>query len=427
MTKPNIILITADGLRWDSLGCSGNPDVRTPNIDALADHGLRFTQAIASWPHAPSGGHIVLTGAVPETFDPEATDQRPDTAPLNLPDHLRAGGYTTATVGVQDLSAERLDGRFDIALALGCEDVPDAYAAWLERERKTLLNQADAMRSPSLHEAYHPTTWVGNETVRLARSLPEPFFLWANMPKLRWPVEPPVPWRHMYRPSRLRLPEGSALMPTEEDRLIVDPRDVEGRSEVDFRRVLTAWYGAISHVDRQIGRLLATLTARGRTNNVFAVTSGHGAAMGHRGLLHTTDGPLYEPLIRVPLIIGGVGGQRRGETDAVLLSTGDLVPTLLDVAGVPCAPLPGGKSFFSQLHEEGLPHRRALSIRGGAYAALRGTRYKWLTGGEVGEGALFDLQLDPLERHNLHGERRSPALRKMLLASLGSGTIEPQP
>lgn len=426
MSKPNIILITADGLRWDSLGCAGNPDVRTPNIDALAAHGLQFTHAMAPCPHLPSGGHPFLTGAMPENFDPESPVHCPAAAPLSLPVNLRTAGYTTAAVGALDLSAERLEGVFDVVQALGCEDVPDAYTDWLEAEIQATPDDEDAAASPLLQEAYHPTTWVGNEMVRLARSLPEPFFLWASLPRPRWPLDPPVPWKHMYRPSRLQLPEGTALIPAEEDCAIADPRDAQGRGQADFRRILTAWYGSISHVDRQIGRLLATLTARARTNNVLAITAGRGAYMGHRGLLHTAPGPLYEPLIHVPLIIAGAGGQRRGGTDSALVSTGDLVPTLLEVVQVQHAPLPGGKSFATQLCEDGLPHRRALAICGGAYSALRNARYKWLAGGPVGGEALFDLQADPFERHNLHGERPSPALRKMLLASLNLGMTEPQ-
>lgn len=420
MSKPNIILITADGLRWDSPGCAGNPDVRTPNMDALADHGRYFSHVIATCPHVPSGGHGFLTGAVPDAFDPEIPVACSMDAPLALPLALRAAGYATAAVGALDLSLERLDGVFDEVQPLGCDGLPDAYAAWLETELQATPDDEDASASLLLQEAYHPTTWVGNEMVRLVRSLPEPFFLWASLPRPRWPLDPPVPWKHMYRPSRLQLPEGSALMPTEEDASIADPRDAEGRSQADFRRILTAWYGSISHVDRQVGRLLATLTARGRTNNVFAVTAGRGAYMGYRGLLHTAPGPLYEPLIRVPLIIGGIGSQRRGGTDSALVSTGDLVPTLLEAVQIGCPIVPGGQSFFAQLHDDGLPHRRALTVCGGEYAALRTARYKWLVGGARGGKALFDLQADPFERHNLYGERSSLALRKMLLASLRS-------
>ncbi len=426
MNQPNIIVITADGLRWDSLGCSGNPDVRTPNIDALASHGLQFTQAFSACPHACSGAHTFLTGAVPTTFDPELPAASPGAEPLILPGRLRSAGYVTAAVGALDLPGERLEESFDFVEALGCPGQVDAYQAWLAAEGHATEDDEEVSGAPLLQEALHPTTWAGNEAVRLARSIAEPFFLWVSLPRPRWPLDPPVPWKHMYRPSRLQLPAGSLFMPLDPDLDIADSRDRAGRSEAEFRRVLTAWYGSISHVDRQIGRLLATLTARGRTNNMFAVTSGRGEYLGYRGLLNTMPGPLYEPLTHVPLIIGGVPNQRRGRMDSALVSTGDLVPTLLEVLQLETVTPGGSRSLNAHLREEGLPHRRAVVLLADDGGGLRSARYKWLVEGNGQRERLFDLQADPLERHNLHGERQSPAIRKMLLASLGSGAVEPQ-
>ena len=279
MNQPNIIVITADGLRWDSLGCSGNPDVRTPNIDALASHGIQFTQAFSPFPHAPSGAHAFLTGSVPTAFDPDELSKSPAMEPLLLPDHLRATGYTTAAVGALDLPVDRLAGSFDFLEAMGSPGLADAYQGWLSSEGHAQPDDEEASGAILLREAFHPTTWTGNEAVRLARTIAEPFFLWVSLPRPRWPLDPPVPWKHMYRPSRLKMPDGTLLSPVEPDLDMADPRDSAGRSEAEFRRVLTAWYGSISHVDRQIGRLLATLTSRGRTNNVFVVTSGRGACL----------------------------------------------------------------------------------------------------------------------------------------------------
>lgn len=426
MNQPNIILITADGLRWDGLGCAGNPDVRTPNIDALAAHGLQFSQAFSACAHWPSGAHTFLTGAVPSTFDPEIPVGCPGSEPLYLVSGLRAAGYATAAVGALDLTGERLEGYFDQRLPMACEGIEDAFHAWLKAEGQTAPEGEEAPAFALLQEAFHPTTWVGNEAVRLARSLREPFFLWVSLPRPRWPLDPPVPWKHMYRPSRLKLPAGTALGVAESDRPLADPLDLKGFTEAAFRRTLTAWYGSISHVDRQVGRLMATLTSRGRTNNVFAFTSGRGAYMGYRGLVHTEPGPLYEPVVRVPLIIGGVNGQRRGAADSALVSTGDLVPTLLEVAHADLPSLAGGRSLAAQLREDGAPHRRAIVHCGAGRGGLRSARYKWLAGGEPDVESLFDLQADPFEQHNLVGERQSLAIRKMLLASLGSGAAEPQ-
>lgn len=422
MNQPNIIVITADGLRWDCLGCSGNADVRTPNIDALANHGLQFTQAFSAHPHTPSGAHTFLTGVVPGVFEPDIVTGTRDAEPLVLPRRLRDGGYVTAAVGALDMRGESLAETFDFVEALGCPGQPDAYQAWLASEGQAAGEDEEDCRAALLQEAFHPTTWAGNEAVRLARSIAEPFFLWVSLPRPRWPLDPPVPWKHMYRPSRLKMPEGTLLCPVGPDLEVADPRDTAGRSEAEFRRILTAWYGSISHVDRQIGRLFATLTARGRNSNIFAVTAGRGACLGYGGLVHTAPGPLYEPVARVPFIVGGVPNQRRGQTDSALVSTGDLVPTLLDVLQLETAITGGGRSLAAHLREEGLPHRRAVVLGGDQDYGLRSARYKWLVerGGRVER--LFDLQADPLERHNLHGERQSPAIRKMLLASLGSGT-----
>ncbi|HRD77831.1 MAG TPA: hypothetical protein PK264_18155, partial [Hyphomicrobiaceae bacterium] len=139
----------------------------------------------------------------------------------------RASTWDTLAI----FSAERLEGVFDVVQALGCEGAPDAYTDWLDAEIQATPDDEDASASRLLQEAYHPTTWVGNEAVRLARSLPEPFFLWASLPRPRWPLDPPVPWKHMYRPSRLQLPEGTALMPENGDCAVADPRDAQGHSQ----------------------------------------------------------------------------------------------------------------------------------------------------------------------------------------------------
>lgn len=424
MNQPNIILITADGLRSDSLGCAGNPDARTPNIDALATHGIQFTNAFSNCPNAPGGGHAFLTGEVPAQFDPQCSPTCAAEQPFHLPERLRASGYATVSVGALGLRHDPRHGAFEFSEAMDCDGLPDAYHIWLEAEGKGRLEEGTVPQL--IQEAWHPTTWTGNEAVRLARSIPEPYFMWVSFPGPHPSLDPPVPWKHMYRPSRLTLPEGTAFAATEPEGVTVDPRDVAGYSEADFRKILTAWYGTVSHLDRQIGRLLATLTARGRTNNVFVITSGRGACLGYHGLLHTERTPLYEPMLRVPLIIGGTSGQRRGAIDSSLVSTGDIVPTLLEMHGLEPPPPTGSHSLAAQLRDEGLPHRRAIVLCDGAGGGLRSARYKWITGGHDGTEMLFDLQVDPLERHNLYGERQSLAIRKMLLATQTSGSAEPQ-
>lgn len=426
MAQPNIVLITADGLRWDSLGCAGHPDVRTPNIDALAAHGVRFSNALSSYPQHLGGAHAFLTGAVPERFSPgEGLSAAPPSA-LTVPALLGKAGYETGAVGAVDLSGAEQAGSFGYVSATGCGGLEDAFVAWLAEEGQAAPNGADpAVPSPldpvpfPLGEACHPTTWTGNQGVRFCQMAREPFFLWVSFPRPRWPLDTPINWKQMYRPSRLALPPGvEAALPA--PRTNAPARATRGElSAPRLRKVLAAYYGAISHLDRQIGRILATLTARGRTNNLLIFTASYGAYLGEHGLMAGPAGPLYDALIRVPLIVSGLTGQRRGEVEPALVSLGDIAPTLLDILQLPSAIRTGGQSFHAQLRQPGVPHRKAVVFHGGAgETGLRTARYKWITAAEPSAELLYDLQGDPLEMHNLQGERPSLAIRKMLSAVL---------
>lgn len=413
MNHPNIILITADGLRWDSLGCHGNPDVKTPNIDALAAHGVSFSQAISALAGFSAGGHAFLTGAHAAPFRPDESDIA--TAPpldFHLPQGLAEAGYGTAAIGALDLPVAEARAAFGHVEYVGSGEGEDDYSAWLRSEGVG----PDDLSGALLREAWHPTTWTGDQATRYVRTAREPFFLWVSLPRPRFPLDPPVPWKHLYRPSRLQWLAGANT-----DDLATGPEGAES----DLRRRLAAWYGSISHVDRQVGRLLATLTARGRTNNLIALTAGRGACLGYRGLVESALPP--EPVLRVPLILGGAGVARRGGVEPGLVTLGDLVPTFGELAQVSLAVAPGGVSFAAHLREEGVPHRRTVALGGPDYHGIRSVRYKWVQGPEPDQACMYDLQADPEERHNLHGQRPSAAIGRMLLAAQGQGVAESTP
>ena len=407
MTLPNIITITADGLRWDGLGCAGDPDILTPNIDALAAHGIRFTNAISPYPCLPAGGHAFLTGAMPGPFDPGTPAPAPPSV-LALPEGLRDAGYRTAAIGALDFSESHEARAFDEVLATGCSGLEDAYGAWLKSRGKAAPEGRGAraaaleVRLFPLGETYHPTTWTGNSAVRHCQSAPEPFFLWVSFPRPRPPFDPPAPWNRMYPAGQLR---GAGFT--------ADSNPDRVRDE---KKLLAAYYGCISQVDRQIGRLLATLTARGRTRNLMILTAGSGMPVSGARAPGAAAGSLPDALIRVPLIVAGHASQRKGVVEPALVGLGDLAPTLFDMLHLEGAAPAGSRSFYRPLLESGVPHRQAVISAGSrGETSLRTARYKWVAQASPEEDALFDLQADPLEMHNLQGTRQSLALRKMLL------------
>tara|TARA_R110001592_G_scaffold254591_1_gene518036 strand:- start:516 stop:1652 length:1137 start_codon:yes stop_codon:yes gene_type:complete len=374
MVKPNIIVITVDGMRWNDLGATGNSVVRTPNLDALASHGLCFTQAVADRPHARLHTKSTASDGPAEVVG-------------TLLSRLGDAGYATGVVGSVAIP-ESLGAMQQL---VGVDGSPDDYLEWVNHESPS---------SPSggmpPEEAQHVTTWIGNQAVRFCQSAIEPFVLVAGFPA---PSEPPMPWRTMYDPKA--LDPGSGVPP--------------GTATDSAKKCLGLHYGAIGHMDRQVGRLLATLTGRGRTNNVFILTSTKGAYLGDHGLFEEESGPLYDALLRVPLLVGGLLGQRKGETDPALVTMADVSATLLDVLQLDTSSLSDSRSFTAQLHRSGLPHRKVVAIQGrNGQQALRTARYKWIQGpGQDGE-ALYDLQADPDEAVNIIDTRRALAIRKML-------------
>lgn len=438
MPQPNIILITADALRWDCLGCVGNPDVRTPNIDALAAHGVRFTQAMCPCPRGIPARMTLLTGRQPWAHG--ITEERagvPQNTPT-LPRVLRDAGYATAAIGQMRFVPTRAQYGFD-TMRLAERDrtsrQEDDYHVWLAKQgyrdridEYDQVNREDApvtywksfgaMRS-NLPEECTSTAWVGREAVRYVQQAREPFFLWLSFIKPHHPFDPPRPWDRMYDPKALQLPPGFCVPPPEQDlRREAALFDMREMTEPRFRKVLAYYYANISHVDQQVGRLLATLTARGNTNNIVVFCAGHGDYMGQHGLIGKTGAPCYDSLLRVPLIVAGIPGQRRGETDSALAELADVAPTLLDAAGVPAPRGLSGLSLLPALVDGAVHPREAGRALCGPSRIARTRTVKLIAAPDSTDCACFDLENDPHEFENHHQDRAFAKVRAQLAALL---------
>lgn len=374
MPRPNLILITIDRMRRDAFGAAGNPDVRTPNLDALAAHGMFFTQAALCRGRNEPGDPVDTAGALP--------------FPLHtLASRIGATGYQCAAMGAVQGGASA----WDDWLSADPDNAEGPYARWRRSEAEA--------RPDAPEEALHLTTWTGNQAVRYCQTAREPFFLWAGF---CLPPRPPAPWHAMYAARALTLPD-----------------EARGDGEGGARKTLAAHYGAISHIDRHIGRILATLTARARTNNVLLFTALQGACLGNHEHF-AAAAPLCEGDVRVPCIVGGLLGQRKGERDPALICHGDMAATLLDILDLDTTCVPGGESVLPQLRSAGAPHRRSqILYDDGALRAVRTTRHKWITDGQSKREYLFDLQADPAERDNIGETRQALAIRKMLRGMIG--------
>jgi len=417
MARPNVILILADGHRGDCAGFAGNPDVRTPNLDALAAHGLVFSQAICQSPLSGPSRATLMTGQYPAAHG--VRDNRallPKTAPA-LPGLLGGVGYHTACVGKMGLVPPRARYGFDV-MRLAEEHDPgrneDDYHKWLQKRAEKEGVEADSAveanwdsfgAAPSpLPERFHSTTWIGDQAVRFIQRAREPFFLWVGFTKPHYPFDPPANWDQLYDPDALTVPPGWRCPIPETDAGQQRPLDFRHMAEPVFRRVLSRYYALISQIDKQIGRILATLTSRAHTNNVIVYAADHGDYMGQHGLV-LKNGQSYDSVLRVPLVIAGVRGQRRGESDPALAELTDIPPTVLDAAGIEIPAQVQGRRLTSQLKRSGVPLRRAAFAEGPQERrVVRTRRWKLIQSLEKDFNALYDLRGDPHEFNNLYGQ-----------------------
>jgi arylsulfatase A-like enzyme/Tfp pilus assembly protein PilF len=358
---PNLVLVTIDTVRADHLGCYGDSQAITPNLDRLAGEGVRFASASSTVPLTLPSHTTILSGLLPPHHglrNNGAGLLRPGTATLAT--LLAGAGYRTGAF----LGAFVLDHRFGLAAGFATYDdeIPrDPRAgAILEAER------------PGREVMDRALAWLDHEQ---AADGAHPFFVWIHLYDAHAPYRPPAQWaaRHPGRP----------------------------------------YDGEISEVDEQVGRLLAELTRRGLDGKtVVAVAADHGEGLGEHGEL-THGLLLYEPTIHVPLLLRAPWGLKP-RVVAAPMSLVDLAPTLAGLVG---RPFPGpldGRNLAPALlageepaaGESYAETRYPATFGWSPLAALRRRDLKYISSPRP---ELYDLRQDPGETANLLEKIPAPA------------------
>jgi arylsulfatase A-like enzyme len=442
-TRPDIVIFIADQQRADALGVAGNPDIRTPNIDALAAEGVSFSSTFCPYPvctpsryslfsglyvhqHGGWDNHCTLGGDLP-----------------SFPRILREAGYRTGAVGKMHFTPTYLDiGLDDMVLSEqnGPGRYEDDYHRYLyDRDLIDYVDSIDQIKElrKEAHEAYwkslgatpsilpeeHSSSrWIADRAIeQIDRWGDEPNLLVAGFVKPHHPFDPPEPWASMYDPDALHLVPGYRDTPDERD------LDYHGGffphgswSEDALRRAMAGYYASISQIDHEVGRIVEKLKAKGRYDNTLIVyLSDHGEYLGFRHLL-LKGGQLYDPLMRVPLIVrpprtaaGGsvaadaaaegadrAGVPGRATHDGRLASLIDVAPTILNVVGEAVPEEMTGIDLFSNRRRECLFSEARF---GNAYMARTNDR-KLVVQESDDQSRFFDLATDPLESDDLYHE-----------------------
>ncbi|MFP4105230.1 MAG: sulfatase [Phycisphaerae bacterium] len=453
--KPNILLITADQLRADVLGCHGNPVCRTPNLDALADSGTLFENAYTPNPICVPARATITTG----NYSHRATGTKNNSGRIRddqpiLARHFAAHGYRTYACGklhyvpYQAPDKPRLTHGFEVWDSAesgrmikqfdpkgrrgGVEDYHDFLCenGWGGYERAHGIGNNDVRPCASpLPEELNVDHWVADRTIqRLGEHerdhSDQPFLMWCSFPKPHSPYDPPMGYADMYDPRQVPECAGDESMLDDRNPNIIRTRTTHAHDSLspEARRVIKAYYYALTTFhDAQIGRVLSKLEELGLAEDTIVIyTADHGDLMGDFGSWfkqYFLEGSAHIPLIvRTP---DGPEGQRRTQ----LAGLQDILPTLADLTGCPldqevhgtslrpciCDDWPTRELFYGQCNDA---PRQAAMVTDGTI------KYCWAQ--ENGTEELYNLAEDPQELVNL----ASRAENETLLAEWRGKLIE---
>jgi len=417
----------SDQHRGDSLGCAGHPCVRTPNLDRLAAEGTYFRNAFSPMPVCVPARYSVITGCVPLAWGNRGNGGLIPRSVPTLPNILRQFGYRSALMGkahysgpleeCQKLGIPRFRWKYGFDEILFAEEGRqyrhgDDYEAYLKKvgwhgwQRAHGIGNNDVRTSPSpLPKEHYQTVWATDESIRWLREhgRTQPFLLMTSYVKPHAPYDPPEPYDRMYDPRRVPKPFGGP-----EDLKNLSPAYEHGRKAYGWHtlpdeahlRARAYYYGNITLIDDEVGRLLATLDELGLADNtIVAFVSDHGDLMGDHGLYF--KGLFFRESWHIPFLIKAPGKlAARGGVDR-LASLQDLMPTLLSLIDVPIPEGVHGEDLTRDLEHGPETVFGSYEPAPRRLHAARTARWQYVFHEAGGYEELYDVQADPEERHNL--------------------------
>jgi len=453
--RPNVLFIISDDLN-NYLGCYGNARAKTPNLDKLAERGVRFERAYCTFPLCGPSRNSFLTGLYPNSSGILANAQIfRQTIPshVSLPQAFRQAGGFAARIGklyhYNVPNSIGTDGHDDPAsweLEINpagvdrLEEEPRIFSLIPGRFGGTLSWYA----SPK-SDAHHTDGKIAAEAEwvleRCARQKDRPFFLAVGFFRPHTPyVAPKTPYFDQYDPDQMPI-----FPPIEKFRVPSVPASAFGsyKAEQDKltdplrRQCVQAYYASISFMDAQVGRVIHALDRLGLAENTIIVfTSDHGYHMGEHGLWQKMS--LFEESARVPLLLVAPGVTKRGAVVHTPVSQVDLYPTLAELCGINPPNNLQGQSLVPMLKDPSFVGRgwaltqvtRGGQKRIGPGAAkgagkrffgysLRTPRWRYTEWDEGREGReLYDHERDPSEMNNLAADPAHAKTVETLAAQL---------
>jgi arylsulfatase A-like enzyme len=463
----NVLFLMTDQHHAGWLGCAGNPIVKTPNLDRLAQGGTRFSQMFSPVPYCSPTRAAIVTGRYPSSLGiGRNIDERNPKDPLRLQEpvetymhHLAARGYHCHQLGKwhlgdpaelscfpnanadRDVSGKMYNGRRreagDKALDDGprpgeVELVQDAY---LRQEivdaRQRLAAQKGTAREVGtlrtgrsrVKPEYQYESALADYCIELLkRHQHEPFAITYSISPPHPANVAPSPYYDMYDPARLSLPSTWTMHPPQwADTVSVHLGAAFG--EAGWREYQRCYNAQVTMMDAFIGRILDVLDNLELADHTLVIfTSDHGNMLGQHGIIDKAVGAFYDDLVRVPLLVRLPGVIPAGKTCEQFVSSMDLAPTILDYLGAPPLATSHGRSLRGVLAGTTTNQSAIFCERGEPNSSIAArmirTRQWKLALHTSSPPELYNLEKDPDETANVYTAAANAAVVESLKSQL---------
>ncbi len=457
--RPNILWLMTDEQRTDSLGYTGSPWARTPNLDRLARAGTCFTSAYTPSPVCVSARAAMLTGMYGSSIGMLNNHHW-----LNVDDPqfltwtFAANGYQVASFGKHHYGCPCRAFDFEYEHVLGELVTYYEYHVPVDAEEAGIVRYEGGKSpwllagrfpgtvddTPEMHSVKQALDWMKR------RDPSRPYFLRLSFNAPHTPVVTPAPFDTLIDTDAIDLPidwvpDMDFVSATHQDYLC-DYAGTQRLTEAQIRRARQCYYGYVACVDHVFGELLDTLDTMGELDNTIIVfVADHGTHLGDHGFFQKQS--YWDAASRVPFFFSGPGICQQIVSSPV--STGSLLPTLLETVGLEVpdhsqyaglgSAVREGRSVepepvFGEI-DYGIWHYRS----GDRYVMIRDGRWKLSLYrdprnldryAETEDRVLFDLETDPQEYHNLAQDSAYTSVMEDLIAKLDAwdrerGIVQP--
>jgi len=427
--SPNILFITADHLRYEPLGFTGDPVIKTPAMDTLASQSVSFSQYFVQSPVCHPSRATIMTGRYPCHHGVRWNFSNLNENEGTLLETFKERGYATACIGKYHLDQKRFETSLDYKEASSIRNMnPDNSFVQYVRSRgfeyrtgfalPDFQKRLGAVPQPDQPEDCHLDAYVGMKTCEYLKTMDrdKPFFLWLGFYGPHHPYVPSGRFATMYDacdvPAFHRSEDDLKKKPVEYSLYF----QAEGHkyfgfanaSEQTFREMKAAYYGMVSQIDWQLGLVLDTLKAQGLAENTIVVfTSDHGEFLGDHGI--PAKAPfLLDCMLHVPCLIRAPGIGQQGVASDELVESVDIFPTLCRLAGFETPEWVQGHDLTALVTgkcQSEYRSREAVYAEAVDKRCLRTREWKLIHYAGKQYGELYHLTEDLYELNNLYDER----------------------